>query len=595
MPKKQEKLKMEWDLKKLFYSSPRDPKITKDIATAKRAILLFEKKYKNQKGYLKNETKLFQALEDYTRLYKKALNSKPLYYLDLLLSVESDNTTARALQNKLGQELTVYENKILFFTLHLGTISKKQQKIFLASKKLSKYHHFLKQIFAWAPYDLTEPEEQIKNLLSTPAYSMWKKGVSKVRSQQMVHFKGKDIPVQEGINILSTLPKTKRRKLWNDIMDLLSKNVGDFAEAEMNALLTYKKTMDDLRGFEHPYSSRILNNENTEKEVEALARVVTEHYPLSHRFYKLKKKLMKLPDFEYVDQLASIGTIKKKFTYADALARTRKAFEHFDPSFRSILDDFVSHGQIDVAPKKGKSGGAFCASMYGSPTCVLLNHTPTFRSVTTLAHEMGHAIHAEMSKKQLPMEYHAGIAVAEVASTLFENTVFDDLFETLTEKEKIIALHDKLNDSMTTIFRQIAFYTFEVELHGRFREEGYLSQETMAAMLTKHTQAYLGDAVHMQERDGNFFIYLSHIRTPFYVYAYTYGELISNALYTRYKENPAYIKEIKQFLGSGSSVKPVDMFKSIGIDTTNPSFFVEGLKRIEENITQLEKLVNNKI
>lgn len=588
--KKKQKTQKEWNFKKLFYTSPRDPQITKDIASAKRAILAFEKKYKNQTGYLKSDTKLLQALNDYTRLHEKAFDSKPLYYLGLLLTAESDNTIARALQNKLSQELTEYGNKVIFFTLNLGKIPVKQQKIFLRSKKLKKYHHFLEQIFVWGKYDLSESEEKIKNHLSTPAYSMWKEGVSKVRSQQTVRFKGKDIPIEEGINMLSTLPKGQRRKLWNDIVDTYGENVGDFAEAEMNALLTYKKTMDDLRGFKHPYSSRILSNENTEKEVAMLAKVVTEHYPLCHRFYNLKKNILGLSHLEYVDRLARIGKINRKFTYLEALKRTQRAFEAFDPEFREILDFLAARGHIDVMPKKGKRGGAFCASTYGHPTMVLLNHTPTFTSVTTLAHEMGHAIHAEMSKGQLPMECEAGIAIAEVASTLFENTVFDDLFETLNDKEKIIALHDKINASMATIFRQIAFYNFEVELHETFRKEGYLSKSTMGNMFNTHMEAYLGKAMRMHERDGNSFIYVGHFRNPFYVYAYTYGELISSALYARYKADPSYVKEIKYFLSAGSSMKPSDMFKHIGIDTTKPSFFKEGLKNIEQDIDMLEKL-----
>jgi oligoendopeptidase F len=222
---------------------------------------------------------------------------------------------------------------------------------------------------------------------------------------------------------------------------------------------------------------------------------------------------------------------------------------------------------------------------------VLLNHVDSAKSVMTLGHEMGHAIHGELSKVQKPLYENHTISVAEVASTLFENFVFEELLKTMTEKEKIIALHDRIQDDVQTIFRQIACFNFEVELHETIRKNGSLSKEEMGTLMNKHMKAYLGPKFTLTDLDGYFFVSWGHLRMFFYVYSYAYGQLISKALYKKYQADKNYIHEIKKFLSAGGSKSPEDIFKDIGIDTTKPEFFIEGLKSIEEDIERLKKLI----
>ena len=210
----------------------------------------------------------------------------------------------------------------------------------------------------------------------------------------------------------------------------------------------------------------------------------------------------------------------------------------------------------------------------------------------TFGHEMGHAINSELSKSQTPLYEGYTISVAEVASTLFENFVFEEIFQTLSAKEKIIALHDRIQDDIQTIFRQIACFNFEVELHRTIRVKGSLSKEEIGALLNKHMSAYLGPRFKMTELDGYFFVSWSHIRRFFYVYSYAYGQLISKALYKKYQTDKNYIGEIKKFLSAGGSKSPEDIFRDIGIDTTKPDFFIAGLKSIEEDILKLQKLIS---
>jgi oligoendopeptidase F len=222
---------------------------------------------------------------------------------------------------------------------------------------------------------------------------------------------------------------------------------------------------------------------------------------------------------------------------------------------------------------------------------VLLNHTDDIRSVETLAHEMGHAIHTELTKKNQPPRYqHYSIATAEVASTFFEQLVNEELEKTLSDKEKVILLHNKILGDISTIFRQIACFNFELELHNSIREKGQLSKSEIAKLMNKHFSSYLGSVVELQEDDGYFFVTWSHIRRFFYVYSYAYGQIISRALFENWKKDNSYIEKIDQFLSAGKSMSPKDIFKNIGIDTSDPKFFESGLKAISKDIDKLEKL-----
>lgn len=222
---------------------------------------------------------------------------------------------------------------------------------------------------------------------------------------------------------------------------------------------------------------------------------------------------------------------------------------------------------------------------------VLLNHVDDMRSLETLAHEMGHAIHSERSKTQRPLYQDYSTATAETASTFFEGLVFEKVFDSLPERDKIAALHDKIAGDVATIFRQIAFFNFEKELHTRVRAEGFLSKEAIAQLLNKHMRAYIGNNLSLTEQDGYFFVAVGHFRMFFYVYSYAYGQLISSSLRALYKAGKLTAEDIDKFLCAGGSNTPENIFASIGVDVTKPSFFKAGLDAVEADIALLESLV----
>ncbi len=254
----------------------------------------------------------------------------------------------------------------------------------------------------------------------------------------------------------------------------------------------------------------------------------------------------------------------------------------------------LQNGQIDVFPKKGKQGGAFMSDQTGHPVQVFLNHVPNFKSLETLAHEMGHAIHASRSAKNSPLYDGHSIVTAETASTLFENLVFDAIYEQVGEDDKLTLLHDRVTRDIATIQRQIAFFNTELEMHTTIHRQGAMSGEELAACARKHLRSYLGPAVDVSIADGYSYVYIGHLRYGFYVYSYAFGLLMSTLMSRKYKSDRSYITEIDKFLSAGSSDTVANIFKSIGIDTTRKDTFTEALKNQAADIAAFEKLVRSR-
>lgn len=583
---------IEWDLT-VFYKGIDDPQINKDMALSKKVHLSFAKKYSKDKSFLKSDMALSRALAEYQKLYGSPMN-KVGYYLAYRQVLDGENNEIRAKLNLVETELRAISNEVVFFDVELSKIPLAVQKKFLKSKKLAQYRYFLERMFIKGKHMLSTAEEKIISLKSQPGYSMWVDANDKLLQALTIEYKGTTMPYAEAYQRVHDLPTQEERAELDKIVYTAVQNISSMAEVELNAIVVNKKIDDTLRGYKKPYDATIESYENNPKTVLKLVDVVTKYFPLSARFYELKKNMMKLESFMYSDRSAKIGEVDKKISFEESFRELQRIFDATDPLFREILDHLVYNGQVDVFPKKGKRGGAFCSKDINQPVFVMLNHTDNLESHSTFAHEMGHAIHSELSKKQIPFYEGYSMSTAEVASTFFEMIVFYDAFEKMSDEEKVVALHDKIGDDVQTIFRQIAFFNFETELHTTIREKGSMSKEEMAALYRKHLQSYLGAQVIIPEHSGYQFASVPHFRSFFYVYSYAFGQLASKALYAKYKENPKFIEKIKQFLSAGGSMSPEDIFKSIGVDVTKPDFFEKGIKTIEDDINLLEKLVSGK-
>jgi oligoendopeptidase F len=587
---KSSKSTYKWNLG-LLYASPTDPKIEQDMLKAEKVFSDFAKKYDtSDKTYLKDSAQLLVALTEYEKLHEHAL-PRPLMYFFFAESLNSSDSFVNAQNSLLSSRMAKAANVIRFFPLALGAVPEARQKELLADSKFKHFNFFLRCVFSDAKYQLSGAEEKILSLKNLPAKELWISHNNKILGTQEVTWKGKIIPVTQAFEIIGGLASAAdRKKLASAVYEKL-KGVAVFSEGEINAVFTDKKITDELRGYKTPYAETVREYRNDEKVIENLRAVVTENFPLAQRFYKLKAKLLKLKHLNYCDRSASIGKVNTSFSFDDSVSFLKKTFGEIDQKYADILDSYVTKGQIDVFPAKGKTSGAYCAGSYSHPTFVLLNHVDKIRSLSTLAHEMGHAFHGELSRNQGPMYSDYSTALAETASTLFEGIAFEAMFETLSKKEQVILLHDKINESISTIHRQIACFNFELDLHSAIRTKGFVPKEEIAALHNKNMHAYLGPVFKMTPDDGYMFVSWSHIRRFFYVYSYAYGLIVSQALLRKYRKDPSFWKNIERFLSAGGKDTPENILKEVGIDVTKPDFFKEGLKAIEEDIDKLESLL----
>ncbi|MBP9855998.1 MAG: M3 family oligoendopeptidase [Candidatus Pacebacteria bacterium] len=587
----QPKYKSNWDLT-LIYKSHNDPRVEADLKKVEKAFSAFAKKYDSKDFYLKSESALKKALKDYEQL-EDLPYSKAYLYFHYQKDLNSQNQDLEAKLNKCQARLQHASNLIIFFPVQLAKITKANQTKFLKSKVLSPYRYYLQSVFKRSAHTLTTAEEKIINLMHLPAHTLWVRSNENLVTQTIVDWQGQSIPIPSAAGKIPSLPTPERRSLHQALMLKLSE-LATNSESELNAIVLHKKILDDLRHFKKPYESTTLSYQTDLATVENLVKAVSNHFPLAHRFYRLKAKMLKLKSLTYADRAAEVGETKKKISFPEAIEIVKSAFRKVDPLYEEAFNNFLFKGQIDVNPQLGKRGGAYCSSQYGLPTYILLNHQPDFNSLLTLAHELGHAFHGMLSfQHQPPLYRDYTIATAEVASTLFENFVFDEVLPTLTPQEQVVALHNKIMGSVQTIFRQVACFNFETELHTLIRERGHLTKEEMAALMNKHMKAYLGPAFKLTPEDGYFFVYWSHLRNFFYVYSYAFGELISNALYEEYKKDPKFKNKIKDFLSAGGSASPEDIFLPLGLNVRDPKFFTRGLKKIEDDIDKLERAIKS--
>jgi oligoendopeptidase F len=583
---------MKWNLK-LLYKSPEDPQIEKDMQEIERMCADFAKTYTTDTAYLSDPKALLEALTTYEKM-SAYIECKPIIYFFYLKSIESENKNAQAMTPLLSTRHSKAVNQILFFEINLGKVKIDMQEKFLKDPSLAHFKVFLQRIFDDARHNLTEAEEKIMSLKSLPAYEMWVDANEKMLGKRTVMWKGRKMPISEASQKIHDTPAPKERyKLHSLVMEQYAENA-DMAEAEINAVYTNKKINDELRGYKTPYESTVQSYRNDLKVVESLVQICTEAFPLAHRFFKIKAKLLKLKKLTYSDRAISIGKISKKFSFNEASKTFKSIVKEIDPKYVSIYESYLQKGQIDILPRVGKTSGAFCMSSYLNPTFVLLNHTESFKSFSTLAHEMGHAFHGELCQTQGPIYSSYSTAVAESASTLFETIAVDEVAKGLSEKEQIVALHDRINDDIQTIFRQIACFNFEKDLHDGIRSKGYLGKEEIVELHNKNMKAYLGPLFDFKTEDGYFFVQWSHIRRFFYVYSYAFGQLVSKALLRKYRQDPKFWVKIEQYLSAGGKDSPENILKEIGLDVTKPEFWKEGLREIEDDIMKLEKLVAKK-
>lgn len=572
----------------LLYKSDSDPQMQTDITASQTEVQTFSAKWQPRSDYLQDAQVLHEALIEYEHLMRSTSPwNKVNYYFGLKQSLDQDNPDLKAKEAKLGDQTKALWNSLHFFTLSLGKIDKKFWNAFLMSNELADYRHFLQDIFAWSDHLLSENEEKIMTLKSAPAHESWTQMTSTFLSKEIRH--GKNLS-KLSADFLNSSARVRDRA-GADVVSIANKYV-EVAENEFNAIMDNKKINDNLRHFDRPDAARHLGDDIDTRVVDSMTDAVVARFDIPHRYYGLKAKLLGVDKLKYWDRSVPYGKISKKYSYPQAVALVQETFSDLDPQFGEIFKKFVSEGQIDVFPKVGKRGGAYCShGLMGDPVYIMLNHTDSLNDVLTLAHETGHGINFELMKSQNSLNFGSPLSIAEVASTFMEDFVLQKLLQSATPKQRLALYIQKLDDDVASIFRQTAAYNFEKELHAEFRKVGYLPHIKISEIFQKHMLSYMGPSVEQTDGTEKYWVQWPHFRNFFYVYSYASGLLISKALQNKVHADAKFILSVKQLLAAGSSDSPKNLFqKYANIDISDANFWSAGLTEVELLLDAAEKL-----
>jgi oligoendopeptidase F len=361
-----------------------------------------------------------------------------------------------------------------------------------------------------------------------------------------------------------------------------------------NTVMADHMVNDQLYGYASWVASRNLANEASDASVQALIDSVVDRYELVRRYYSLKKKLLGYDEFHDYDRYASVGSDETFWSWEDARDIVVKAYTKFDPRAGEIAQMFFDRNWIHAPVRKGKNGGAYSAGTIASAhPYVFMNYTGTNRDVQVLAHELGHGIHQYLSRQQGPLLMDTPLTVAETASVFGEILTFNLLYEAATDdKTRLTMLMTKLDDILSTVFRQIALNRFEDAIHVARRSEGELSTERLSEIWVTTQSVQFGDTVKLSPGYKYWWSYISHfMHVPGYVYAYAYGELLVLALYEIYKSDKSgFPDKYIEMLSSGGSKKPTDLLAPFNVNVEDPEFWKIGLGVIDRLITEAERL-----
>jgi oligoendopeptidase F len=358
--------------------------------------------------------------------------------------------------------------------------------------------------------------------------------------------------------------------------------------------LVYDKSVDDrLRKYPHWLAARNLANEASDDSVLALIHAVRGRYDIPQRWYRLKARLLGVEKLRDYDRSATVATDEPLFTYAHARELVLDSYASFSPEAGAITRRFFDDSWIDAPVRDHKRGGAFCATVFGVHPYVMLNYTARRRDVMTIAHELGHGLHSALAERQGVFHQGTPLTVAETASVFGETLVFERLLaESGSDRERLELLAGRIDDSIATVFRQMAMNRFEHLVHTRRRSQGELSAADISQAWIESQREMLGDTVEITQGYHSWWSYVSHfINTPGYVYAYAYGQLLALSVYGRYREvGASLVPRYLEMLAAGGSRTPEKLGEIVGIDLADPGFWDAGLKLIDQQLSEAEAL-----
>jgi oligoendopeptidase F len=515
-------------------------------------------------------------------------------YAALRFAVDTADPQRGALLQRVQERATAIETTLLFFELEWAALDEDRAEELLATEGLDFCRHHLRMQRRYRPHLLSEPEEKVMAEKSVTGSGAWARLFAEVTSAIRVRGDGddEDVALEIALSRLLSPDRELRRSSAEAVTQALEPGLRVRGYI-LNTLL-YDKAVDDrLRDYPHWLAARNLANEASDESVSALVEAVRGRYELAQRWYRLKAKLLGIDRLADYDRSAAVTQEDETFPWSAGRDLVLDSYTSFSAELGSVARRFFDEPWIDAPVRPHKRGGAFCAfTVPDLHPYLMLNWTARRRDVLTLAHELGHGVHAALAARQGLLHQHTPLTLAETASVFGETIVFGRLLEAANSPESRLALlAESIEGSIATVFRQVAMHHFEDRAHTARRAEGELAVERIGDLWAETQVELFADSVEVTEGYRSWWSYIPHfINTPGYVYAYAYGQLLALSVYRRYREEgESFVPHYLELLSAGGSKPPEELGRIVGVDLADPGFWDAGLDLVEEQLRAAEE------
>jgi len=582
-----------WDLADL-YQGPDDPGFEKDLERSLQRARKFQGAYRGMALAGLEPLVFLPVLQEYESIQEEGL--RPFLYASLLFSEDTQNDQYKALVQRARERWNEVENLLLFFRLALITLPEESGRSLLKHESLRAYEHPLQLLRRFGPFTRGEAEEEIlnrKNMTGRSAFmTLFEEFTGSFTFRLPVAGEEKELTGSEMLAMLYSPDRDLRERAFEIFLRHHGENQLVLTSI-FNSLILDHKVEDEIRGYRGPMHRTNLENEIRQETVDLLMEVTESHYPLAQEYFYVKARLLGLPGLKNSDLYAPLPGKAKEMNLGEAKALLLQSFERFHPLFGKISAEFFEKRWIDAGVRKGKYGGAFCSGLTPSlHPYLLMNFTGNLRDAITLAHEMGHAIHFYLARKQSLLNFDPPLTLAETASVFGEMIMIQALLREesdLSTRQALLCA--QVEDFIATVFRQNVLTRFEKEAHER-RRDHLLSGEEIGDLWWQANARLFGKSVEMIPEYRWGWSYISHfIHSRFYCYSYIFGELVALALFEKYQEEgEAFLPLLIQLLESGGSRSPDDILGRVGVDVNQARFWEKGFKIIRGLIDELKSL-----
>jgi len=586
---------VQWNLSDL-YAGVDDPKLDADLASVLKRSQAFAKRYRGHVLEL-SAAELAAAVDEYESLQEPV--GRAGSFVGLLFAADTSDPRHGALMQSVQERSSEIHNALVFFELEWVALETDHAERLLADPALARRRHVLGALRRYKPHVRSEVEEQLLEQTANTGRRAFSRLFDEVMgdSRFTVEIDGeaKEVSEEEVLSLLYEPDRAARKAGAASLTQGLAERTRVLSFI-FNTLIQDKAQDDRLRSYENPMDARNLANEIEAESVRALIDACVRNYPLVARYYRLKGKLLGIDDLKDYDRYAPVPGAEGRREWSQAREIVLSAYGDFAPEMADVARRFFDENWIDAELRPGKRGGAFSASTVPSAhPYVMLNYTGNLRDVMTVAHELGHGVHQYLARDNGLFEQDTPLTTAETASVFGEMIVFRRLLREETDpKVRLALLCGKLEDAFATVFRQVAMTRFEQTLHAARREEGELAPDRVGELWMQANQEMFGDSVELTEDYTSWWLYIPHfVHTPFYCYAYAFGELLVLALIRRYDEEGAdFVPRYLELLAAGGSDTPPALLKKVGLDITDPAFWDGGLALLGELVAEAEELAS---